>query len=89
MSRRLKAPLEIGEQIGRASKHLGTRPRGGSRTNPHPHSTQQDLVDKSGKCLGTIPDGAAHGSLAPTVYLRRGRDNPTPIPVDLKVETAD
>jgi hypothetical protein len=60
-----------------------------SRTNPHASSTQQDLVDKSGKCLGTIPDGAAQGSLAPTVYLRRGRDNPTPIPEDLEAAATE
>jgi hypothetical protein len=38
----------------------------------------RDLVDESGKCLGTIPDreAADSGSLAPTVYLRRDLPNP-------------
>lgn len=60
-----------------------------SRTNLHASSRQQDLLDGSGKCLGTIPDGAAHGSLAPTVYLQRGRDGPSPIPEDLDAEATE
>jgi len=78
MTSKVKEPSQAADRTDQVLGKSGSGPRDGNRTQHNAPPTHQDLVDESGKCLGTIPDGnvSEFGSLAPTVYLRRDLLNP-------------